>query len=79
MEAVKKYDVHLDSKNRMTLRGAEYSYYHVQEFENGCILLEPRVLMAPERISPQTMRAMDRAIENFNAGNVSDAIDLSDF
>ena len=42
MEAVKDYLVHLDNKKRVTLRGANYKYYQVKEYENGCILLEPR-------------------------------------
>ena len=35
MEAVKDYDVHIDSKKRVTLRGAKYQYYNVREYENG--------------------------------------------
>ena len=31
-----------DSKKRVTLRGAKYQYYNVREYENGCIMLEPR-------------------------------------
>ena len=46
MEAVKDYDVHIDSKKRVTLRGAKYQYYNVREYENGCIMLEPRELPA---------------------------------
>ena len=38
MEVVKDYDVRLDSKKRVTLRGAKYSYYNVKECDNGCLL-----------------------------------------
>ncbi len=79
MEALKDYVVHLDSKKRVTLRGAEYQYYHVKEYGNGCIILEPRELTVPESISEKTLEDMDRAISNFKSGNVSPAIDLSDF
>ena len=79
MEAVKDYTVHIDSKKRVTLRGALYQYYNVREYENGCIILEPRELAVPDSISVNTLRDMDRAIENFKLGNVSEAIDLSDF
>ena len=79
MEAVKDYTVHIDSKKRVTLRGAAYSYYNVKEYQNGCILLEPRELRIPESISARTLRDMDRAAANFKAGKVSAAIDLSDF
>ena len=79
MEAVKDYTVHLDSKKRVTLRGAVYQYYNVREYQNGCILLEPRQLSVPDSISEKTLRDMDRAVANFKIGEVSGAIDLSDF
>jgi len=79
MEAIKDYTVHIDSKKRVTLRGASYQYYNVKEYENGCIMLEPRELTVPEGISAKTLKDMDRAIENFRMGTVSPTIDLSDF
>ena len=79
METIKDYTVHIDSKKRVTLRGASYQYYNVKEYENGCIILEPRELTVPEGISAKTLKDMDRAIENFRMGTVSPAIDLSDF
>lgn len=79
MEATKIYDVHIDSKKRVTLRGAKYEYYNVREFENGCIMLEPRELIVPEELSARTLEVMDQSIKNFKLGNVSESIDLSDF
>ncbi len=79
MEAVKDYTVHIDSKKRVTLRGATYQYYNVKEYTNGCIMLEPRELKVPESISAKTLKDMDRAIANFKQGTVSDAVELSDF
>ena len=79
METIKDYTVHIDSKKRVTLRGASYQYYNVKEYENGCIMLEPRELTVPEGVSAKTLKDMDRAIENFRMGTVSPAIDLSDF
>lgn len=79
MNAVKDYTVHIDNKKRVTLRGATFQYYNVREFENGCIILEPRELTVPECISAKSLADMDRAVQNFNAGNVSEAVDLSDF
>lgn len=79
MEAVKDYTVHIDSKKRVTLRGAAYQYYNVREYKNGCIILEPRELTVPESISARTLSDMDRAIANFKKGDVSEAVDLSDF
>lgn len=79
MEAIKNYDVHIDSKKRVTLRGANYSYYNVKEFDNGCIVLEPRELVLPDMISEESLKYMDKAIRNFKSNKVSNPIDLSDF
>ena len=79
MTAVKDYTVHIDSKKRITLRGALFQYYNVKEYDNGCIMLEPRELTVPESISARTLEDMDRAISNFKMGEVSPAVDLSDF
>lgn len=79
MEATKDYVAHLDNKKRITLRGAIYEYYNVKEYGNGCIILEPRELTVPQSISARTLADMDRAISNYKRGEVSTAIDLSDF
>ena len=79
MEAIKNYTVHIDDKKRITLRGALYQYYNVKEHINGCIILEPRELVVPDSISKRTLKVMDKAIENYKIGEVSEAIDLSDF
>ncbi|MCC8196525.1 MAG: hypothetical protein LIO49_06980 [Ruminococcus sp.] len=78
-EVVRNYDVHIDSKKRVTLRGAAYHYYNVKEYENGCIILEPRELVAPVTISKKTLAGMDEAVANFKKGEVSEPVDLSDF
>jgi len=79
MKAVKDYTVHIDSKKRITLRGAMYQYYNVKEYQNGCIILEPRELSVPDSISRRTLNDMDKAVSNFNKGEVSSEVDLSDF
>lgn len=73
------YNAHLDSKRRLTLRGAMYEYYNVKEYDNGFILLEPRELTAPEEISARTLKMMDEAVKNMTTGHVSEPIDLSEF
>jgi hypothetical protein len=79
MTAVKDYTVHIDNKKRITLRGAMFQYYNVKEYDNGCIMLEPRELTVPESISARTLEDMDQAISNFKMGEVSPVVDLSDF
>lgn len=73
---IKEFDAHLDSKKRLTLRGAKSEYYAVRMFEDGRVLLEPRVLVPPDTVSEHTLRMMDRAVENFRKGSVSEPIDL---
>ena len=76
MTAIKDYTVHIDNKKRITLRGALYKYYNVKEYDNACIILEPRELTIPEGISSRSLEDMDKAIKNFNLGNISEPIDL---
>ena len=77
--AVRSYDAKIDSKKRITLRNALFEYFHVEEYDDGRILLEPRELTAPFQVSAQTLAMMDSAITNLKTGKVSDAIDLSEF
>jgi hypothetical protein len=51
----------------------------VKEYENGCIVLEPRELTTPEGISARTLEKMDQAVRNFRFGKASAPVDLSDF
>ena len=75
-KTVKTYDAKLDSKNRFTLRNAKYEYYHVVEYENGTIVLEPRELVDPFTISKATLKMMDECVENLKKGIVSGPIKL---
>ncbi len=77
MQIVKSYDAKLDSKKRITLRNVYYDYYHVEEFGDGRIILEPRELTKPFQVSENTLKMMDASMENFNKGLTSKPIDLS--
>lgn len=77
--AVKEYDARMDVKKRITLRGARYDNYHVQEYPDGKIVLEPRVLVAPFEVSRNTLGMMDSAMANLKKGKASKPIDLSAF
>lgn len=50
MEIVKDYTASVDSKKRVTIRGALYKYYNVKEYNDGSIMLEPRELVIPKKI-----------------------------
>jgi len=80
MEAViREYDAKLDSKKRLTLREANFDYYHVSVLPDQKIVLEPRVLTSPFTVSANTLNMMDQSVENMKKGKVSPAIDLSEF
>ena len=76
---VKEYDAHLDAKNRLTLRGADVEYYSVKLFDDGHVVLEPRVLVPPEAVSKKTLKMMDKAAKNLKKGKVSKPIDLDKY
>ena len=76
---IKEYDAKIDTKKRITLRGSSYEYYHVIEFPNGKIELEPRVLVEPFEISEDTLRMVDASMSNLKKGKASEPIDLSSF
>lgn len=80
MEAkIREYDAKLDSKKRLTLREAGYEYYHVSVLPDQRIVLEPRILTTPFEVSENTLKMMDKSVENLKNGKVSPALDLSEF
>ena len=80
MEVVKKeYDAKIDTKKRITLRGSSYEYYHVTEYPNGKIVLEPRILVEPLEISEESLRMVDASMVNLKKGEATKPVDLSSF
>lgn len=75
----KAYDAKIDSKKRISIRNAQYDYYHVEELDNGIIVLSPRVLADPFEVSKNTLEMMDKSMKNFKSGKVSNPVDLSEF
>jgi hypothetical protein len=71
-------DLELDGKKRGVLTGAEYRRYHMKRFDDGSILLEPRVLADPREIPAETLARLDRAAKNFKKREVSEPVDPAD-
>jgi hypothetical protein len=69
----------LDSKNRFTLREPSHSYYHVLEFEDGTIVLKPRILVDPELLSPNVLKMIDDSVKNLKNGKVSKEVNLEKY
>ena len=76
---LKEYDTQLDSKKRLTVRGSRYKYYHVEEFEDGHLELQPRVLIAPFEVSEKTLEMIDASVANMKAGRTGAPVDLSKY
>lgn len=77
-QAIKEYDARLDSKKRITLRGAQAMYYRVREKKDGTIELSPRVLVHPDEISTKTLSMIDRSVASLKKGKASHAINLDE-
>ncbi|MHB1195151.1 MAG: hypothetical protein ACYC6F_19180 [Longimicrobiales bacterium] len=56
MVAVREYDAKLDARRRLTIRDAGYEHYHVREFDDGTVVLQPRVLVSPNALTAETLR-----------------------
>ena len=77
MSPISEYDAKIDVKKRLTLRGAIYGHYHVREYKDGRIVLEPRKLVKPFTVSRRTLKIIDTSMANLKKGIVSKPIDLS--
>ncbi len=76
---IREYDAKLGAKKRITLRNVLFDYYHVSEYKDGKIILDPRELTTPFQISANSLSMMDNSIQNMKEGKVSEKIDLSEF
>ena len=77
-KVISEYDLKADSKRRVTLRSSAYTYWHAIEFDDGRVMLEPRVLQVPATISARTLAQMDEAMRQMAAGTIGDEFDLSE-
>ena len=74
-----EYDVAADDKKRISLRNAKTKYFHVKALSNGCYLLEPRMLVAPEAIPARTRKMLEQSVTNLKKGRASAPVDLTPF
>lgn len=84
LKKVAEYDSQVDSGRRITLRKRKdvkaFDHYHTTVFEDGTVLLRPRVLVAPElAIEKSTLQMIDESIQNAKAKKLGDTFDLDDF
>ena len=80
MEArVKTYDAKLDNKKRLTIRCTKYDFFRILEFDDGILVLKPRILVDPDDLSENTLDMMDSSIKSFKRRNVSKPIDIQKY
>lgn len=48
--------IRLLNRKRLTIRDAGYEHYHVREFDDGTVVLQPRVLVSPNTLTAGTLR-----------------------
>lgn len=78
MGIIAEMDIKKDSRNRITLPAdLPYEHFRLQRFEDGHIELYPRVLVDPT-ISLNTLRDIDRAMANLQAGCVGEPLDVGE-
>ena len=76
MNIVKEYEAKLDNKHRITIRGSEYQYFQVKQYGGGHLELLPRVLVDPKEISKNSLKMMDKSVENLKKEKVSEPINF---
>lgn len=76
---IREYDARIDAKKRVTLRNVLFDFYHIKEYDDGNILLEPRELVEPFSVSANTLSMLDSSMSNLKNGKVSEPIELSKF
>ena len=74
-----QYTAHLDTKKRLTIRGAWAEFFAVKVFTDGHVVLEPRVLVDPDTISKRTLRMMDQSVASLKKRQASPAINLKKY
>lgn len=73
---VRQYDTAIDGKNRVRILGASFQYYHVEEYDNGTVVLSPRVLVQPENHASSTFHLMDKSMPGLKKPRSVDPVDL---
>ena len=77
LTVVDSYDVMADAKKRIGLRNAQTRHFHVLALSDGRYLLEPRVMVSPQALSPRTLRMLEKSMQNVKQGVAGKAVDLS--
>ncbi len=72
MAVEKVYDTKIDTKRRVTIRNTRTEFYHVTEYADGTVKLEPRVL-----VSPEMLKQIDAGVKRYKGGLKGTQLDWS--
>jgi len=75
----KEYTASIDSKKRLTIRGAKHSHFKVEVFSSGKVVLKPRILVDPQLIPRKTLKMIASSVKNLKAGKVSKPVNLKKY
>ena len=75
MPVTNEYDAQVDSKKRVTLRGAKHKYFRVRLRKDGVYEFRPKVLVDPP-ISAATLRCIGKSVASMKAGKRSKPVDF---
>ena len=76
---VKEYTTKIDAKNRITIRDAQFVNYKVSVFDDGSVMLNPRVLIDPNEISEKSLKMLEKSVKSFQKGKTSKQIKINEF
>ena len=79
LKVIKQYNTKLDSKKRMTIKNPHYENYEVNIFDDGYILLKPKVLVDADEISLKTLTMIKKSVSNFKQGKVSKPVNIEKY
>lgn len=74
-----EYTASIDTKKRLTIRGAKHKHYAVKIFKDGRIVLHPRILVDPNIIPKSTLKIIENSVSNLKKGKVSKPLNLDKY
>lgn len=79
VSVVQQYETTADAKGRISLRKTRTRHFHVKALSNGGYLLEPRVLVPLESVSPNTLKMIESSAQALKHRLASEPVDLTPF
>jgi hypothetical protein len=76
-KVVREYDAKLDSKHRCAIHGIPaFNRYHIKVFKNGRIEMTPRILVAPEEHSENSIKINNDSMKNQKKSEINTTVNI---